>query len=181
MNDALDLIKSRRSVREYKDTEVEKEKLFKVLEAARWSPSSGNVQNWRFVVVTDPAVKMQLADACIGQYWLTGVPVVIVVLSDDSKLKMLFGEKGETSYSIENCSLAIQNIMLEAKSIGLDTCWVGAFDEDKVLRVVKCDDPNVHARGIVALGYAKQVPPPPIRTELKEIVSFNEFGNKIQK
>ena len=122
MDDALELIKSRRSVREYKSKEVEKEKLLKVLESARWSPSAGNVQNWRFVIITDPAIKMQLADASIGQYWLTSVPAIIVVLSDDSKLVALFGEKGESTYSIQNCSLAIQNMMIEPKSLGLDTC-----------------------------------------------------------
>ncbi|VVB74708.1 malonic semialdehyde reductase RutE [Candidatus Tiddalikarchaeum anstoanum] len=181
MNDALDLIMSRRSVREYKDSEVENEKLFKILEAARWSPSSGNVQNWRFVVINEPNLKMQLAEACLGQYWITTVPVIIVVLSDDSKLRTLFGERGESTYSIENCSIAVQNMMLEAKSIGLDTCWLGAFDEDKVLRVVKSEDPNVHVRGVVALGYAAQIPPPPNRIALKEIVFFNEYGNKMVK
>lgn len=181
MDDALNLIMSRRSVREYKKDEVEKEKLLKVLEAARWSPSSGNVQNWRFAVIDDASVKMQLAEACIGQYWLTSAPIIIIVLSDESKLTLLFGEKGESTYSVENCSLAMANMMIEAKSIGLDSCWVGAFDEDKVLRVLKCDDPNIHVRGVLVVGYAAVVPPPPKRLELKELVFFNEYGNRMIK
>lgn len=177
--DIINVIKKRRSVREYKDKKVEKNKLFKVLDAGRWSPSSGNVQNWRFVVVRDPSIKMQIAEACLGQYWLTGAPVIIVVASDDSKLRMLFGEKGESTYSVQNCSVAIQNMMIAAKGIGLDSCWVGAYDEEKILRIIKAsNDPNIHVHGLVALGYAANVPPPPKRMELDQLVFFNEYGNK---
>ncbi|MBN1923387.1 MAG: nitroreductase family protein [Nanoarchaeota archaeon] len=179
--DLLDVIKQRRSVREYTDKLVEKEKLFKVLEAGRWSPSSGNVQNWRFVVVTEQGIKMQIAEACLGQFWLTGAPVIIVVASDESKLRMLFGQRGERFYSIQNCSVAIMNMMLEAQSIGLSTSWVGAYDAEKIRRVLKIEDPNITIRGILSLGYAKTTPPPPRRLDLDKLVYFNEFGNSIFK
>lgn len=173
------MIKSRRSVNEFLNNSVEKSKLLKVLDAARWSPSSGNVQNWRFVVISNPSTKMELAEAALGQYWLSTAPLVIVILSDDTKLNALFSEKGEL-YSIQNCSVAMENMMIEAKSIGLDSCWLGAFDEVKVLRAVKSEDPNVHARGLIALGYGANVPPPPLRIDLSQVTYFEEYGNKIE-
>ncbi len=179
--DILELIKSRRSVREYKTTPVEKDKLFRVLEAGRWSPSSGNVQNWRFVVVTNQSLKMQLAEACLGQFWMTSVPVLLVIASDDSKLRMLFGQRGESTYSIQNCSVAMMSMMLEAHSLGLASSWVGAYDENKIKRVLKIEDPNVTIRGLIAMGYSSQIPPPPRRLDLDKIVYFNEYGNNLFK
>ena len=179
--DILDIIKKRRSVRDYSERKVEKNKLFKVLEAGRWSPSSGNVQNWRFIVVTNSRLKMQLAESCLGQYWLTSVPVIIVVASDDSKLRMLFGQRGERYYSIQNCSVAMMSMMLQAQSLGLNSSWVGVFDEEKVKRVLKITDPNFSVRGLIAIGYASKVPPPPRRLDLDKLVFFNQFGNSIFK
>lgn len=179
--DVLDLIKERRSVRDYKEKLVDKEKLFRILEAGRWSPSSGNVQNWRFIVVTDDGLKMKLSEACLGQYWLTSVPVIIIVASDDSKLRMLFGSRGEKTYSVQNCSVAMMNMMLEAQSIGLNTSWVGAYDEEKILRLLRVENPDVSIRGLIALGYASKIPSPPRRLDLDKLVYFNQWGNNIFK
>jgi len=176
--DMLDLIKKRRSVRDYTEKVVEKDKLFKVLEAGRWSPSSGNVQNWRFLVITEQSIKSKIAEACLGQYWIINAPILVIVLSDDSKLRMLFGERGEMIYSIQNCSVAMQNMMLEAESLGLATSWIGAYDDEKILRVLKVDDPSVVLRGVFSIGYAKSTPSPPIRLEMDKLVYFNMWGNK---
>jgi nitroreductase len=176
--DILDLIKKRRSVRNYTEKKVENEKLFKVLEAGRWSPSSGNVQNWRFVVITDYKIKSKIAEACLGQYWISNAPVIIVVVSDESKLRMLFGQRGEMAYSIQNCSIAMQNMMLEAESLGLSSSWIGAYDEDKIIRIIKAQDSNVVLRGVFAIGYGKNIPLAPVRLELDKLVYFNTWGNK---
>lgn len=176
--DMLDLIKKRRSVRDYSEKNVENDKLFKVLEAGRWSPSSGNVQNWRFVVINDYKIKSQISEASLGQYWITTAPILIIVVSDDSKLRMLFGQRGEMAYSIQNCSIAMQNMMLEAESLGLSSSWIGAYDEDKILRIIKAQDSDVVLRGIFAIGYGKNIPSAPVRLELDKIVYFNKWGNK---
>ena len=176
--DVLELIKKRRSVRDYLEKPVENDKLFKILEAGRWSPSSGNVQNWRFIVINNFREKAEISEACLGQYWVSVAPIIIVVLSDDSKLRMLFGQRGEMSYSIQNCSVAMQNMMLEAENLGLSTSWVGAYDDDKILRIVKVQDPNIIVRGIFTIGYAKSIPSPPNRLELDKLVYFNSWGNK---
>jgi nitroreductase len=176
--DVLDLIKKRRSVRDYLDKKVENEKLFKVLEAGRWSPSSGNVQNWRFVVINDSKIKFQISEACLGQYWIASAPIIIAVFSDDSKLRVLFGQRGELSYSIQNCSSAMQNMIIEAESLGLATSWIGAYDDEKIMRILKIDDPDISLRGMLSLGYARKVPNPPVKLELDKLVFFNEWGNK---
>ncbi len=179
MEDILELIKSRRSVRNYSDKPVEKEKLFKILEAGRWSPSSGNVQNWRFVVVNNDSLKLKLAESCLGQYWLTEAPAIIIVCSVEEKIRILFGSRGEQLYSVQNCSVAIQNMLIEATSLGLGSCWVGAYDEEKIKRILRIKDSNVSVRGLITIGYAEEVPPPPKRYELDRLVYFNKWGNKV--
>ena len=75
--DVFEAIKTRRSIRKYQNKPVEQEKLSKVLEAARLSPSAANRQPWRFIVVTDPEVKEKLR-AAYNRDWFISAPVIIV-------------------------------------------------------------------------------------------------------
>lgn len=76
--DVFTAIQERRSVRKYKSTPVEEEKLSKVLEVARLAPSASNLQNWKFIVVRDETIRRKLAEAAGGQSWVAEAPVVIV-------------------------------------------------------------------------------------------------------
>ncbi|MDI3473951.1 MAG: hypothetical protein PWR30_274 [Candidatus Woesearchaeota archaeon] len=175
-------IEERCSVRHYKDKEVEKEKLVKVLNAGRLSPSSGNIQNWVFIVIDDDEKKKTICDACNNQDWMLDAPIFIVILGDEKKAVEYYGERGEKLYTIENCSMAAQNMMLEAVSLGLGSCFVASFIDEKIREIT--DAPS-HMRpiGIITLGYPKDnidKDEKKDRDSLYSKVYFNKYGDKIK-
>ena len=172
----LNVIKSRRSIRKYKAQDIPYEKVLEILEAGIWAPSSGNLQNWYFIVVKDPKKRKQLAEASMGQWFVYEAPVVIVVCSDTKKVEYFYGDRGKF-YAIQNVAAAIQNILLEAWSEGIGTCWVGAFDEKKVKEILEIpEDIEVHA--IITMGYPDEKPSSN-RQPLREKVFFEKWGNRV--
>jgi len=117
--DTFDAIKKRRSIRKYLDIPVEWYKITKILEAGKQAPSSGNLQTWRFIVVTDKKIRRELAEASLQQYWMESAPVHIIVCSEVGIAKQFYGLRGERFYSIQNSAAAIQNILLAAYSLNL--------------------------------------------------------------
>ncbi len=172
----LNIIRNRRSIRKFKKQPVEDEKILLILEAARWAPSSGNLQNWRFIVVRDPEKRKKLAEYSFNQPWVAEAPVVIVVLSDTKTVRYFYGERGEKLYAIQNTAAAIQNMLLMAHALGLGSVWIGAFDEKKVKELLEIpEDYDVHA--LVCIGYPNENPKSE-RKELDELVYWEKFGNK---
>jgi len=172
--DILDLIKKRRSIRKFKNVLIERDKLLKVLEAAHWAPTAGNLQSWKFIVVKDKKKRAQLAEASFNQMWMTEAPVFIAVCVFTDKIKRYYGVRGERLYAVQECAAAIENMILEAESLGLATCWVGAFDEAAIKRVLDIPD-NVRPQAILVLGYGDEVVPTPSKYQLKDVVYFEKY------
>lgn len=171
-------IKKRRSIRKYLDRRVEWEKVGKVIEAASYSPSAGNIQNWQFIVVTDEKSKQEIAEASLKQYWIATAPLLIVICDKKEEIRRFYGERGERLYSIQNCALAAQNIMLTATALGLSTCWVGAFNEEAVSKVLKIPPKDITPEIIITLGYTtEEIINKPQRHPLDRMTFFNEWGN----
>ena len=177
--DILDVIKTRRNVKEFIPKFVDWDKISKILEAARHAPSSGNLQNWRFVVVIDPALKQKLAEAALQQYEIVNAGVLIVVCADPEKAERYYGLRGERLYTVQNCACAIQNMLLEAHSIGLGTRWIGAFEEEMVKRDLKIPE-EVRPQAIIAVGYSKEIPQKPPKLPLETIVYFHAWRNRLR-
>lgn len=170
----LDCIRNRRCVRKFKDQPIEDAKLYAVLDAARWAPSSGNVQNWRFIVIEDEKHKKLVVKASLGQNWLLTAPIIVLVCSNSAPEKAYSG-RGKELYSKQNTATAIQNILLAAHDQGLAGCWVGAFTETGVRKELKIpDDVDIHA--IVPLGYPAESPRAPSRIELADVLYFEKWG-----
>jgi nitroreductase len=146
-----------------------------VLDAARWAPSSGNVQNWRFIVIEDEKNKKIIAKASLGQNWLLTAPIIVLVCSNSAPEKAYSG-RGKELYSKQNTAVAVQNILLAAHDQGLAGCWVGAFTETGLRKELKIpDDVDIHA--IVPLGYPAESPRAPSRIELADVLYFEEWEN----
>ncbi len=126
--DVFEAIKSRRSIRVFEKNEVKEEKLARVLEAGRLAPSARNMQEWRFVVVRDKALRGKLAEAAHNQYFVAQAPVVIVGCGTITDYVM---GCGQLSYPID-VAIAMTQMTLQAVEEGLGTCWVCAFDEEQV-------------------------------------------------
>ncbi|MFH1399816.1 MAG: nitroreductase family protein [Candidatus Woesearchaeota archaeon] len=173
--DIFEAITTRRSVRKYLDTPIEWEKVSKILEAARLAPSAGNVQEWKFVVVTQPELIKKMAEAAVSQRWMETAPIIIVICAKMEKITRYFGLRGERLYSIQNCAIAATHMILAARSLGLDTCWVGAFEENMVQRALGIPD-DVRPQVILTLGYADEKPNPTYRLPIENMVYINGYG-----
>lgn len=168
--DVFTAISERRSVRAYQGTEVDEEKINKIIEAARLAPSAANRQEWKFIVVRNKETRQKLASAANGQIFIGEAPVVIVACAVESKAIM---PCGQLAYTVD-LSIATAYMILEAFELGLGTCWIGAFKEEEVRKVL--DIPN-HIR-VVALfpvGYPDQNPAARPRKSREQILCFEKY------
>lgn len=170
--EVVDAIFGRRSIRKYKNKEVEKEKILEILEAAIWAPNSGNSQTWRFFVVRNEAIKQKIAKAAYNQQFIAEAPIVIVVCYDKEEMSWYYGKRGVELYAIQDTAAAIQNMLLAAYNLGLGSCWVGAFDEQKIAKILKLPK-NYRPVAIVTIGYADEKPKSS-RKPLSKVVKFVE-------
>jgi nitroreductase len=171
--DILEAIKGRRSIRAFMARDVSEEDVWRLVDAARWAPSAGNVQPWEFIIVRNPETKKALAEAALGQFFIEEAPVVIVVCANENSSSRRYGVRGKALYCIQDTSAAAQNIHLAALSFGLGTCWVGAFDEDKARRVLRIPA-GLRPVALIPVGYAAEEPAARVRKPLSEIV-HDEF------
>lgn len=170
----MDAIKGRTSVREYKSDPVPDDILRNIMDAATLAPSSGNVQDWEFVVVKTPEGRNALAEAAFNQSFVASAPCVIVVCTDLDRISKAYGERGSSLYSIQNTSAAIQNLMLSAWDNGLGTCWIGAFNED-VVREAVILPANTRPLALITLGYPANKPHKSRRRSLDEVLHWETF------
>jgi nitroreductase len=165
----MEIIKGRRSIRSYIDKPVEKEKLEAVLEAARLAPSARNRQKWQFIVITDPAVKEVMAEACHNQPSVKQAPVCIVVVDEEPGV-MSCGQPVDTV----DASIAFSFLILKAHEEGLGTCWLGHFDKDKVKAGLGIPE-NMSVVAVTPLGYPAESPDARPRKALSEITRYDKY------
>lgn len=178
MSTVLDIIKQRRSIQSYKDIPISQDQWSIILDAATYAPNSGNIQDWRFIVVNDQSTKDKLADACHGQSWMTTAPLHIVCCSDTGRSKKFYGARGETMYTVQNVAAAIQNMLITATDMGLASSWVGSFEENQVCQIL--DIPSgIKVHAILTVGYANEVRPTPQRQPLYACTFINSWGNSV--
>ena len=175
----LKAINDRRSVRHYLDLPVEFEKVGHVLNAGRMAPSAGNLQDWKFIIVVEPAQKLKVAEACLQQYWVAQAPVLIVVVSESNKSERYYGKRGDEMYSTLNAGACIQNMLLAAHGIGLGACWVSAFIDDTMEKILELDE-DITTRAVITLGYTDEKPAMPLKFQLHDLVFFETHGNRLK-
>jgi len=178
----LDLIKYRKSVRDFLDRPVEREKIMICLEAARLAPSACNSQPWKFVVVDDRQLKNKLCDVAFnGIYSINSfckmAPVIVVIISEKSKfLARIGGMFRGTKYYLIDIGIAAEHFVLQAEDLGLGTCWIGWFNEEAVKSIL-----NIPQRKkidiLIALGYydREKLGPEHSRETIDKITSFNSY------
>ena len=166
----LDAIKNRYSCRSYLDKPVEQNKLDEILEAARIAPSAKNLQDWRFIVVTDKDKKRRLAAAANDQKFFENAGAIIVACSV-SDYVMLCGQP----IGPIDIAIALENICLQAAQLGLATCWIGSFFPEKVRPILGIPD-DVAVIELLALGYPADKPAArTARQPLGKIVSYEKW------
>jgi nitroreductase len=169
--DVLDAIRARKSVRSYLSKPVEEGKLKAVLEAGRLAPSASNRQEWRFVVVSDETTRFGLAEAANNQDFVGEAPVVIVACAETDEHIM---GCGQACYPID-VAIAVDHITLAAVELGLGTCWIGAFKEEKVKEILNIPK-NIRVVALLPLGYpADSSISKKRRLSLDEVVKYENW------
>lgn len=168
--DLKETIKTRRSVRAYKQEPVPEEKLNKVLEAARLAPSAHNAQDWKLVVVKDSEKRKQLAEAA-NQDFIGEAPVIIVAVALDPKDHL---SSGVPTYAV-NLGIAIDHVTLQAWAEGLGTCWIGAFSQQEVKQVLNIPE-QYKVVILLPLGYPADSPKTKNRKSIEELICYENFN-----
>ncbi len=168
--DVMTAIKTRRSIRAYKDKPIEDEKLEAVLEAGRLAPSASNRQEWKYIVVKDKALRDKLVDVANGQSFVGQAPAVIVACAVQSSHVM---PCGESSYSID-VAISVDHMTLSAVEQGLGTCWIGAFKQDEVKKLLGIPE-GVRVVSLLPIGYPDISPNPKPRKSMEEVVVYDKW------
>ncbi|MEA3430291.1 MAG: nitroreductase family protein [Nanoarchaeota archaeon] len=177
--ETTDCIKKRRSVRKFMDIPLDWDVVTKIIDAARYTPTSGNLQNNKFIVVFDKGKIKKLCGACASQAWMSTAPAIIVVCSEPDKAKKFYGIRGERLYSIQNSAAAAMVIMLAACDVGLATCWVGAFDEDAVKSTLGIPG-SIRPQVIIPIGYPDETPSKLPKYRLQDVLGIDRYDNKYE-
>ncbi len=172
---ALEEIKNRRSVRSYLDKEIPEEVLHKVLEAARLAPSASNRQPWKFVIVQDRNLRKRVMEASLlynrTQPFIAEASAIIAGCATNTSHIM---PNGMHSYPID-LTIALDHISLQAVKEGLGTCWIGAYDQDKIREILHIPG-DVTVVCLMTLGYPADTGAKSSRKSLEEIICYNYYS-----
>lgn len=202
--DAVQLIKSRRSIRNFKQEPVPRTLIHAILDMARWAPSAHNAQPWRCIVIDDVKVKEALASE-MGKAWLSDLisdgvagekaeenvknegwnritrsPVVIIVclsMAEMHKYPDARRRRAEYLMAVQSVAAYIQNMLLLAHYHGLGACWICAplFCKDAVRRILGLPR-MIEPQAMILMGRPDETPTPPPRREIEEFCYFNSWS-----
>lgn len=199
--DTLEAIRMRRSIKSFeKGHSMTKQEITRLLELAVLSPTSYNIQNWRFVVITDQPLKDRLSALSHNQPQVSDASLVVVLCADlnswdkepqrywanmpkasrdayAASIRRSYAGKSQLQHdeAIRSCGMAAQTIMLAAKSLGYDTCPMTGFDYDAVGKAICLPDDHVIAMMVVVGKRARDAPPRGGQLPLSDIVFENHF------
>ncbi len=168
--DVMEAIKTRRSIRKYKPTPVEDEKIMECLEAARWAPSANNSQPWGFLVVKNPETRRKLAEIHSYGRFMAESQVVVVFIADPGR---------SSNWYHGDVAVAVQNFLLAAHSLGLGTCWMGVLNtlfEEPIKKLLRIPD-GLRVLCTVSVGYPDEKPSRS-RRPLEELTHWEKYGLK---
>jgi nitroreductase len=162
----LDLLTSRRSIRKYKGELVSQDTLDRILDAGRYAPSANNGQPWHFIVLKDREIKEKLSH---GQWngFIKNSAFTVVGCAYE-------GDTYARKWSTVDTTIALQNMVIAAWSLGIGSCWVGDFEEAEVRRTLHVPT-DWKILALISFGYPDETPDITLRKPLKEIVGYNRF------
>lgn len=176
----LDLVKTRQSVRNYLSRPVEKEKIDRCLEAARFAPSANNAQPWKFIVIDEPELKEKLAHKTFSKLisfnrFSLQAPVLVLLISQRAGIAAKIGGMIKNkSFELIDIGIAAEHFCLQATEEGLGTCMLGWFDETGVKKILHLPK-QIRVELIITMGYPESGK---IRLKkrktMDQIVSYNQ-------
>ena len=166
--DFFQTVRARQSVRAYQAKVIEPEKLEIILTAANQAPSAGNLQAYEILVVRDRPTLRQLAQVALNQSFIAQAAVVLVFCADSPRSAAKYGAAGERLYSVQDATIAAAYAELAATALGLAACWVGAFDEKEVAKLLGLRA-GLRPLVLLPIGWPAEQPPRTPRRALGDI------------
>ena len=176
----LELIAGRQSDRKYLDIPVEREKIERILEAGRISPSACNAQPWKFIVVDKAELKTKIAKAAAAKLigmnvFINQAPMLIVIVREKPNFSSKVGATIKNKdYSRIDIGIAAENICLQAEAEGLGSCMVGWFDEPLLKKLLSIPG-SKRVELIITIGYSRSEQREKKRKPVNEVVSYNKY------
>ena len=164
--DLFAVMAKRRSTRKFSDKPVETTKTDKIIAAADTAPTAGNYQGFEIFYIKSPEKKKLLVEACNNQPYVNA-PVVLIFCKNPSRVKFDFSDYILKKFAIQDATLAAGYSQLAAQALGLSSIWIGMFDEQKIMDIIKTD---LVPSSILCIGYPEQTKFPKPRRNLKDLV-----------
>lgn len=171
--DVKKAISNRQSIRSYSDKKISKDLISEIIKYAHLAPSAGNLQARDFIIVEDIEIRKELSKAALDQEFIIEAPVSIVVCANLDRISP-YGTRGRELYCLQDAAAAVEHILLMAIENGLGTCWVGAFNEKEVSKILQLPS-HIRPVAIIPIGYPKEKPMPTSRIDIKELIHYNKW------
>ena len=169
MWDFFRTVRHRHSIRRYQsDMPVEEAKLHAILETAIAAPSAGDLQAYRIVVVSNAALRQQLATAA-GQEFIATAPVCLVFCADPERSKQKFGDRGHDLFAIQDATIAAAYAQLAVVAAGMGSTWVGKFEPASIRQALEISE-ELEPVAMLCVGYPDELPEPSPRRHMDEII-----------
>jgi nitroreductase len=176
MDSFIDLVKKRRSIREYRPDEVPREMIESCIEAVRYAPSASNTQGWRLFIVEgelkEKLIKESLGGMIVPNKWALTAPVIVALAMRLSVITHRIGAKMKAiDYRMLDAGIAGEHFILRAAELGLGTCWIGWFNKKAVRKLLKIP-PDWDIPALITVGFPAEQPKPKERRAASEICIF---------
>ena len=173
--ECLNQISSRRSIRRFSSEPIDEGHINDIVKAGFSAPSAGNRQPWRVIIVSDQDVKNQLSNAAGGQTFIAKAPVIFVVCGVPEESAQRYKERGKTLYVLQDTAALTLNILHAAHMLGFGACWIGAFNEEEVSKILRIPS-NMRPVSMIPVGKIEgNLPEMRPRRNLSEVIIQERF------
>ncbi|HEW63529.1 MAG: nitroreductase family protein [Fervidicoccus fontis] len=176
MEELMNIIKGRRATRIYENREIPREDVKKILEAGIWAPSGSNLQSWEFVVILKNELIEKIKMISPG---LFGNPAMLIIGCINTERAKKGGKIGYPM-AMMDVSMAFQNMMLMAYSLGIGSCPILSFNKDALRELLDIPE-HIDPILMVTFGYPSFWPNPPKRRSMEEVMHLDKFGRPFEE
>ena len=176
--DTISAIESRRSVREFSKKKPDWRDIIEAIHSAQYAPMAGGIFSLKFLIVDKEETITKIAKWS-EQEFIQNAQYVVVFITDPAKTQTSFGERTK-KYVTQQAGAAIQNFMLHLTEVGLSTCWIGHFNDEKIKLLLKIPK-ELEIEAMFPIGYSKKISKPIKKDAPYGKLNFNEWGNPFMK
>jgi nitroreductase len=169
--DYFELIKERKSIRDFSDEKIPEEDMKKIIKAAISAPSAGNLQAYEIFVITNDEKKEKLMRASFDQESVEEASFCLVFCASPGRSRQKYGERGAELYSVQDATIAAAYAQLAVAALGYGSVWVGGFEPDKVSEVLETDD-SLMPVAILPVGAPEEKPKKTSRRDFDDITHY---------